>query len=228
MQAPQVENSSLMSGSNPSNAILRYLHERHLSSGNRLAGSADVWDHPTIQIPDAVSKHSADMLGLRNYLIIPALNFASFQTMINQEPPAWQTHLENATTIEDIILVIKYFGSMSIADRLYYLYDLPSDGPDQKPMDLESLKGFALFIMNNTYLPYPDITLNPDGRITVEWEVVYHGVLILEFLSSKLVEYLDVLQPSGLAHQSQYSGGVSSIYYVTDAVKQTIHKLMSQ
>ena len=95
-------------------------------------------------------------------------------------------------------------------------------------MDLESVKGFALFIMNNAYLPYPDITLNPDGRVTVEWDVIDHGALILEFLSSELVEYLDVPQPSELAHPGQYSSGVSPIYCITDVVKQAIHRLMSQ
>ena len=146
--------------------------------------------------------------------------------MINQEPPAWQTRLENATTIDDIILVIKCFGRTPIANRLHYLYDLPTDEPNQKPMNLESLKGFALFIMNNTHLPYPDITLNPDGCITVEWYAVDHSTLILEFLSSELVEYLAV--PPESAHPGQYSSGVSSIDCVTDDVKQAIHRLMSQ
>ena len=82
-------------------------------------------------------------------------------------------------------------------------------------------------MMNNVYLPYPDITLSHDGRVAVEWGVPGHGTLVLEFLSSEHVEYLDILQQSGSARKRQHSSGVTSIDCVTDAIKLAIHKLIS-
>lgn len=193
-------------GHSERNLAFRYTDAYRLS-GNRT--NADDIDYESVVEPYKQFNKIADEL--------PAT--------FNQDPPAWQTHLKNATTIEDIILVIKYFGWSSIADRLYHLYDLPVDEPYENPMNLESVKGFALFIMNNMHLPYPDITVSSDGRVAIEWDVVDHGGLILHFLSSEHVEYLEVLQQSESAHQKQYNSGVSSIDTVTDIIKHAIYQL---
>ncbi len=238
MYASLTESESSTFNSDRSNPMLRYLHEHHLSTRNRIK---KVHEHPNVwgysllpvsgdgddgeykdvvYLSEQVNKITAELLAPTQPIWM--------QTAFNQEPPAWQTHLKNATTVEGVVLAISHFGRSPIANRLHYLHGLPTDEPYQKPMNLESVKGFALFIMNNAYLPYPDIIVNPDGRVTIEWDVVGHGTLILEFLSSEYVEYLDVLQQSEPARQRQYRSGVSSIDSVVDAVKPAIDKLMSQ
>lgn len=237
MYASLAESDSSTFNSDRSNPMLRYLYEHHLSTRSRIKKVHEfpyTWRHPPLPVSgydDGEYEHvvhlSEQVSRITAELLAP-IQHIRMQTTFNQEPPAWQTYLKNATTIEDIILVISYFGRSLIANRLYYLHGLPIDESYQKPMNLESVKGFALFIMNNAYLPYPDITVNPDGRVTIEWAVAGHGTLILEFLSSEYVEYLDVLEQSEPVRQRQYSSGVSPIDGVMDAVKPAIGKLMSQ
>ena len=220
------------------NPMLRYLYEHHLSTRNRIKKVHEfpyTWRHSSLPVSghgdDGEYEHVVQLSEQVNRItaeLLAPIQSIRMQIAFNQEPPVWQTHLKNATTVEDIVLVISHFGRSPIADRLYYLHGLPIDEPYQKPMNLESVKGFALFIMNNAYLPYPDIMVNPDGRVTIEWDVVGHGTLILEFLSSEYVEYLDVLEQSEPVRQRQYSSGVSPIDSAMDAVKPAIDKLMSQ
>lgn len=145
-----------------------------------------------------------------------------------QDPPAWQTQLKNVATVGDIIFLIKYFGRLSVAKRLHYLHSIPIDESYENPMSLESVKGFALFIVDNMYLPYPDITVNPEGHVMIEWGMVGHDKLILEFLSSKHVEYLHVLQQSESAQQRRYSSGVTDIDDIADIINPAIHNMMLQ
>ena len=146
----------------------------------------------------------------------------------DQEPPAWKKQLKSASTIKNVILNLKIFGKSSIADRLSYLYDIPVDEPYQKPIDLESIKGFALFIMDNVHLSYPDIVVNPDGRIVVEWRLEGRGTLIFEFLSSAHVEYLEVYHEHESASQRQYASGVSLIDNIMDIVRLRPYDVMWQ
>lgn len=237
MYASLAESGSSTFNSDRSNPMLRYLHEHHLSTRNRIKKiheSPDMRSHPLLLVSgdgdDDEYEHVVHLSEQLNRItkLLASIQPIRMQTTFNQEPPAWQTHLKNATTIEDIVLAISHFGRSPIADRLYYLHGLPIDDQYQKPLNLESVKGFTFFIMNNAYLPYPDITVNPDGRVTIEWDVIGHGTLILEFLSSEHVEYLDVLEQSESARQRQYSSGVSSIDSVMDAIKPAIDRLVSQ
>ena len=235
MCASVVEIDSSMLRDNRNNPVLRYLSECHLSTRNRVVRIRRYPDAPDYQIPLVSDydeyRHITEMFNQvakihAGQVTLPRA--ALTQIYLIQEPPAWHACLKDAATVEDVVLVIRLFGQSSIADQLDYLNGLPVDEPYQKPMKLESARGFALFIMNNTQLPYPDIAVNPDGRVTIEWDVVGRGTLVLEFLSSELVEYLDVFQQSESARQRQYNSGVSSIDSVTDIVKPAIDKLISQ
>ena len=213
---------------NHDNPILRFLHEYHLSTKNQMK-----WIHDDIDVLDYQMSFVSDDEYTQDVALFYKDGKISINTLkqraelvqigLNQEPPAWQTHIKYATKVEDVILVIRLFGQPSIADRLDYLHSLPVDEPYQKPMNLESVKGFTLFIMNNAYLPYPDIVVNPDGHVTIEWDVAGRGTLILEFISLEHVEYLEVPQQPESAHHNQYRSGSTSIDDVTNTVRLWPH-----
>ena len=227
MCALLVESDSSALSNVSNHAVLCYLSEYHLSTKSRIKkvhGYYNPPDYQTSFVSDVDSEYK-DIVDLSEriknmYAAMPTSRHDKFiHVEINQKPPAWQTHIKDATTVENIVLIIRLFGQSSIADRLDYLHGLLVDEPYQKPMSLESVRGFALFIMNRAYLPYPDITVNADGRVTIEWDVAGRSTLILEFISSEYVEYLEVFQQHKSVQQRQYNSGVSSIDSVMNAVR---------
>ena len=215
MSSTVVESGSSTFSDNHDNSILRFLHERHLLVEIQMKKIYEDTDAPDdlMSLVSNDERTGVEFLGRNSKIHIDVLDLSIewMQIGLNQEPPAWQTQLKHATKVEDVILVIRLFGQSSIANRLEYLHNLPVDEPYQKPINLESVQGFALFIMNNAYLPYPDIMVNPDGHVTIEWEVAECGALILEFISLESVEYLEVPQQSESGFQRQYNSGITSI-----------------
>lgn len=218
------------------NPILRYMYERHLVAGERmdLIHGHPVADNLMLLSElgnDGIQCNIQDLFNQTHAMqteLLMSFHALLVRTESDQEPPIWQICIKDATSIRDLILIIRLFNRSLIADRLDYLCGMSVDEPYQKPLDLESMRGFTFFIMNNAYLPYPDIVVTPNGHISAEWTVADHGTLVLEFLSSEHVEYLDVFQQSETAHHTQYNSGVSSIDSVTDTVKLAIQNLIHQ
>ena len=98
--------------------------------------------------------------------------------------PAWRPQITAASTHEEVIAVLRMFGLDSIADRLVY-----DDDPDEPPIDLESLRAMALFIMSERQLPLPRIAVSPDGMIQIEWRPEDSGIIAMNFLPSGLIRF---------------------------------------
>ena len=103
--------------------------------------------------------------------------------------PAWRPQITAASTHEEVIAVLRMFGLDSIADRLGYLRSLVYDDPDEPPIDLESLRAMALFIMSERQLPLPRIAVSPDGMIQIEWRPEDSGIIAMNFLPSGLIRF---------------------------------------
>ena len=103
--------------------------------------------------------------------------------------PDWQHEITVARTHGEIIAVLRLFGLDAIADRLSYLRSLADDDPDEVPVEVESLRAMALFIMRQRWLPDPRIGVTPGGLIQIEWQVPPNGILAMEFLSSGLIRF---------------------------------------
>ena len=87
---------------------------------------------------------------------------------------AWQPQIENASTPEEIIGVLRQFNLDAIADRLTDLRTLVEDDPEESPMELESLRSLAIFLMSEIrerQLPEPEIGVTPDGLIEIAWSL---------------------------------------------------------
>ena len=108
--------------------------------------------------------------------------------------------IRNATNKEDIIDAIRHAKTASIADRSVYLDKLSKNEFEEKPIDIESLRMSALFIIDNSYLPNPQITTSDDGLVYLRWSLKNEGVLGMLFLPSTLVRFTATLH-----HQDQKS-----------------------
>ena len=108
----------------------------------------------------------------------------------------WPTRIAAESTHEGIIAVLRLFGLEDVANRLDYLRGLIADDPDETPMDVESLRAMALFLISERQLPDPQIGITPDGLMQTEWRTAPNGILAMEFLPSGSVRFAAVSAPA--------------------------------
>ena len=118
--------------------------------------------------------------------------------------PAWRPQITAASTHEEVIAVLRMFGLDSIADRLGYLRSLVYDDPDEPPIELESLRAMALFIMSERQLPLPRIAVSPDGMIQIEWRPEDSGIIAMKFLLDGKIQFAGIGEkaPEGVERAS--------------------------
>ena len=54
----------------------------------------------------------------------------------------------------------------------------------------------ALFLMGEHQLPDPQIGVNPDGLMQIEWSIPTNGMLAMEFLTSGLIRFAAISGPA--------------------------------
>ena len=100
------------------------------------------------------------------------------------------------TDADLIIEELRKSGLNAVADRLSWLQQLAADDPDERPMDVDSLRELAAFLVSERRLPHPQIGVSPDGLAQAEWRLPGAagdpeggGILALEFLRSGLIRF---------------------------------------
>ena len=100
---------------------------------------------------------------------------------------ASKQQFDGADTIADmnkaeVICVLNEQKLVDIADRLKYLYDVAED--DEEDIKLDSLRGFATFVIKNRDMHPPSITVTDDGLIQAVWKRRQQGTLVMDFQES--------------------------------------------
>ena len=153
----------------------------------------------------------------------------SYDTILKKSLIACKTLITDAATCEEIVAAIRYGGWSAIADRLTYLRGLALEDPDEIPIQIESLRNFALFVANRQQrqLPEPQIGVNPDGFACTEWRIANHGILAMDFLPSGQVRFAAILKfpESGNARWSV--NGVLPPDHMMDAIRVFAGRLAS-
>ena len=135
-----------------------------------------------------------------------------------------QKILANITSEHDVINAIRSCGLSQVADRLNYLCNLPVDEQHEAPIQIESLYLFAHFVMERLWLPYPQITVSPDGYINTEWTIEKHGDLAMEFMPSGVIRF-SILYRS-LNATPKFINGVQDVDEVIRIIKPFIDQLI--
>lgn len=81
-----------------------------------------------------------------------------------------------------VIGVLNKWGFFDIANRLKYLHDVTEE--DEEDIKLDSLRGFATFVIKNWYMHPPQITVTDDGLIQAVWKHHQQGTLVMDFQES--------------------------------------------
>ena len=115
------------------------------------------------------------------------------------------TQIENAKEPEEVIGALAFLGFTDVAERLVYLHKIVKE--EDESIILESLQGFALFMVREHKLPHPEIGITSDGFIQAVWRKPKYGTLAMNFLPSGDVTFAIVsYQQVPEAHMYRVNG----------------------
>ncbi len=90
-------------------------------------------------------------------------------------------HVENANTAERAIDALNFFKfADATANRLAYL--CKAAGEEHETIELQSLRGFIMFVMRRWLPPPTQIGITADGLIQAVWRLPRFGTLVMNFL----------------------------------------------
>ena len=138
---------------------------------------------------------------------------------------SWSRQIAIATKHEEIIARVRRFGLDKVADRLGYLHSLADDDPDEPRIEIESLCAMALFLTGEHQLPDPQIGVNPDGLMQIEWNIPTNGMLAMEFLPSGLIRFAAISAPARAGVERECVSGTLPIDATLDAVRPFTSRL---
>ena len=108
----------------------------------------------------------------------------------------WSTEIETVTTRQEIIAVLRLFGRHAISDRLLTLQELIDDDDQQEPMNIDSLRSMARFLLKESVLPHPQVAVSPGGLLQAEWRIADRGTVAMEFLADRFVSFAAMSVPA--------------------------------
>ena len=147
---------------------------------------------------------------------------------IVEESTPLSVRIADAAKPEEIIAVMRRFGLDSIAARIDYLHQLPSDDPEEPPFLVDSLRAMACFLVSEQQLGSPQIGVDPNGFAHAEWRLAEGGILAMEFLSSRLIRFAAVSAPARTGVERMRVSGELPKSETMDAVRPFTVRLESR
>ena len=90
---------------------------------------------------------------------------------------------------QEIIEALRLADLGAIADRIDYLDRLDDDDPDEAPIQVDSLRRLASFLIEERALKKPRIGVSADGLMQIEWDLENDGILAMQFLSAGQIQF---------------------------------------
>ena len=129
--------------------------------------------------------------------------------------------LQDTSQPEEIIAMLRRSGLAGVADRLGYLRQLEheQEDADDLPLALDSLRELARFLMDERWLPEPEIGVSGDGLAHAEWRFPEipattggNGILVMEFLCSGRVRFAAIAKRTEAKQEpSRIDGTLSKV-----------------
>ncbi len=138
------------------------------------------------------------------------------------------TALAAAATRAAIIEVVRRFEHEAIADRLDYLIGLEADEPDEAPMDIDSLRSMAEFVLSEGELYDPDIGVGPDGVVGLSWRLPPDGMAYLRFKDSNVVRYAVIAPTVNDGAERAHAAGTVATAEVMGAISPYVPQALTQ
>ena len=180
----------------------------------------------TAEVEDRWENTYCAVLGGEGIPWYRALADATLGMVEESIPPS--ARIDGATSIEEIVAILEMSGLDSIAARICYLQGLPDEDPDEPPLQFDSLRALATFLLGEQQLGSPQIGVNPDGLAQAEWRVDERGILAMEFLPSGLIRFAAVSAPAGSGVERTRVSGTLPKSETMDAVRPFTARLESR
>ena len=94
---------------------------------------------------------------------------------------------------QEIIEALRLADLGAIADRIDYLNRLDDDDPDEAPIQVDSLRRLASFLIEERALKKPRIGVSADGLMQIEWYLEHDGILAMQFLSAGPIQFAAIV-----------------------------------
>ncbi|MCY3941136.1 MAG: hypothetical protein OXG29_08690 [Gammaproteobacteria bacterium] len=107
----------------------------------------------------------------------------------------WRIRLNAALNPSEITTVLELCGLKDIANDIRDLKVLVDDDPESLPLNLESLRHAAIFLVSERKFPYPLVSIAPEGYVWMEWQIAPDGLLGMNFLPSGRIQFVAVPRP---------------------------------
>ena len=152
-----------------------------------------------------------------------------------------QTPATAAPEVNGILDALRLHGLNEVAVRLVHLKELLDEDPDELDLVIESLRSFAEFIIQEPYLPVPEIGAGPEGFVEAEWRIspsegmatpneLYwgygDGILAMKFLPTGLIRFAATSGPAGRGKERLRTSGILPRTSILPAVKTFISCLV--
>ena len=153
----------------------------------------------------------------------PDIHFTSWlaDTDKHEDIISW---LADTDKHEDIIVVLRLHGLDKATDRLNYLLLAAADDPDEAPIELESLRQLARFLIVEQQLPHPRIAVSPDGLMQIEWHSEDSGIIAVKFLLDGKVQFAGVAGRIGQGIERERVSGTLQ----KDDMMRALHPFISR
>ena len=113
---------------------------------------------------------------------------------------------ERYDTCEGVVAFLRRSGLERIAARLDYLQQVVDEDPEHPPMQIESLRSLATFLVGERQLPHPQISLGAEGLLSAQWRTPSNDVMAMEFLASGSIRFAALSSPGDPEDQWNITG----------------------
>ena len=97
----------------------------------------------------------------------------------------------------EIASFLRGIGLTDAADRIEQLVEYADEDPDETPLNMDSLRDLARWLVQESVLLDPTVGVDHDGLLTAEWRVLPNGGLIMRFAPGDQIHYAGVVNVRG-------------------------------
>ena len=136
--------------------------------------------------------------------------------------------INSATTLESILGIVSFAGFKYVKTNITNLRNLLNEDECDAPIHLESMKSFALFLIDNPNIRPPRIGVTPDGFIDARWDIPDYVVLVMEFLPHGKISFAAIFAENGTTAQEQsHIRGRSSLKRIMKDIQSVQYRLVA-
>ena len=202
----------------------------------------DVWD-AYIDSQRATQKRIEEKatINMRTFeiaVLTPSLGFFGFAPSLEQDThalkPFWSSvsvtkpqslreKINTAITEDDVVRITNQAGFDHVETHIVYLHKLMAEDGDDYSVPLESLKNFALFLIDHPKILSSQVGVTPDSFVNVIWDTPDRTItLFMEFLPANQIRFTVMKHDDVTADNPQFFGDKVSSETIMEHIEPII------